>query len=153
MMNNVNSTPAARTDREGFALVTTVLVVLVLSVLAVAVAFLASAEKKTSFAEGVHVSSVFSADAGGEAAINFLRVSTSPPQITDFADSTVHNQPTTAVQGSQSYLFDAQYRGMEVKAGWTGEYMDFVYEIGSSGTASIDGESSVDLVATRLFKN
>ena len=53
-------------DREGFALVTALLVVLVLSILAVGVAWLASTEKKTSWAQGVHVEAIFTADAGGE---------------------------------------------------------------------------------------
>ena len=45
-------------NREGFAMVTTLLVVLILSVLAVGVAWIASSEKKTTFAESVHVQSV-----------------------------------------------------------------------------------------------
>ena len=66
-------------------MVTTLLVVLILSVLAVGVAWIAGSEKKTSFAEAVHVRSVFAADAGGEAAINFIRMSDAPPTILDFA--------------------------------------------------------------------
>lgn len=152
MMNSVNGVPAERNDREGFALVTTVLVVLVLSILAVAVAFIASAEKKTSFAEGVHVSSVFSADAGGEAAINFLRTSSTPPRIVDFGDNTVRNQANTALHGSQSFVYDARYLSKRPKPGWGMDYLDYDYEIGSQGLASVKGNSSVNVVASRLFK-
>lgn len=147
-----HSTSARSTGREGFALVTTVLVVLILSVLAVAVAFIASAEKKTSFAEGVHVSSVFSADAGGEAAINFLRTSPTPPRIVDFADNTVRDQGTTALHGSQSFDYDTQFLTKRLKPGWGMDYLDYDYQIGSRGTASIKGESAVNVVASRLFK-
>ena len=56
--------PNGSPGREGFALVSALLIVLLLSVLAVGVAWLASSEKKTSFAESVHLRSVLSADAG-----------------------------------------------------------------------------------------
>ena len=65
-------TPISTPDRDGFALVTTLLILLVLSVIAVGAAWLASSEKRASFAESVHLSAVYSADAGGEAGINFL---------------------------------------------------------------------------------
>ena len=66
------SAGTSRVDREGFAMVTALLVVLVLSVLAVGATWLASSEKKTTVAEALHVRSVFAADAGSEAGINFI---------------------------------------------------------------------------------
>lgn len=152
-MNDRIATPQAAPNREGFALVTTLLIVLVLSVLAVAVAWMATSEKKISFNEGVHVRSVYSADAGGEASINFLRLSSTPPQITNFADSTVATVGETAVQGSQSYSYDAQYDSWDVRPGWdVTMYRDFNYTVQATGRASVKGQSEVDLVATRLFK-
>jgi hypothetical protein len=138
--------------REGFALVTTILVVLVLSVLAVGVAWIATSEKKTTFAEDVHVRSVFAADAGGEAGINFIRLAEVPPRIINFADRTVVNQGSTALQGSQTYAFDARFLRRTPRPGWGMDYMDFDYRIGSDGTASRQGEASVDVVVSRLFK-
>ena len=140
------------TDREGFALVTTLLVVLVLSVLAVAVAWMASSEKKISFAEGVHVRSVFSADAGGEAGINFLRLADSPPHITDYTDNSVLNIGETAVLNSQTYAYDCFYSGKSPRPGWGVEFMDYDYRVSSTGRASTNGKSQVQLVASRLFK-
>ena len=139
-------------DREGFAMVTTLLIVLVLSVLAVAVAWLASSEKKTSFAEGVHVRSVFSADAGGEAGINFLRLADSPPHITDYSDNSVLNIAETPVLDSQTYEFDCFYSGKSHRPGWGVEFMDYDYRVDSTGRASTKGESNVELIASRLFK-
>ena len=138
--------------REGFAMVTTLLVVLILSVLAVGAVWLASSEKKTTFAEGVHVSSVFSADAGGEAGINFIRIATSPPRIIDFGTNTVRQVGTTNLQGSQNYDYDARYLNKRPKPGWGIEYLDYDYGVGSTGTASLDGESDVQVVVSRLFK-
>lgn len=139
-------------DREGFALVTTLLIVLVLSVLAVAVAWMATSEKKISFAEGVHASSVYAADAGGEAGINFLRLADSPPQITDFTDNSVLNIGQTAVLNSQSFEFDCFYAGKSPRPGWGVEFMDYDYQVASTGRASTHGESQVSLIASRLFK-
>lgn len=153
-MNDLMTRPAtARTDREGFALATTVLVVLVLTVLAVAVVFIASAEKRTSFAEGVHVSAVFSADAGGESAINFIRRAEAPPLVTDFADSTVAMVSGLTVQGSQSFDYDTDWAGWQPKPGWNAEfYRDFNYDITSTGAAAQKGRSEVTLRITRLYK-
>lgn len=139
-------------DREGFALVTTLLVVLVLSVLAVGVVWMASSEKKTSFAEGVHAASVFAADAGGEAGINFIRVSDSPPTISDFATMNVRSQGETALEGSAAYSYDANYLQKRPKPGWGIEYLDYDYRIGSQGTASRTGQSGVSVVVSRLYK-
>jgi len=141
-----------RPDREGFALVTTVLVVLVLSVLAVGVAWIASSEKKTSFNEGVHISSLFSADAGGEAGINFIRMSEIPPRITDFADNSVRDIGATGLQGSQTYEYDAHYVRKRMKPGWGMAYLDYDYRLAAQGTASREGVSGVELVVSRLFK-
>ncbi len=139
-------------NREGFAMVTTLLVVLILSVLAVGVVWIASAEKKTTFAEGVHVASVFAADAGGEAGINFIRISDSPPTITDFGTMNVRNQGTTLLEGSKAYSYNADYLTKRPKPGWGVDYLDYDYRIGSRGTASQDGESGVTLVVSRLYR-
>ncbi len=131
-------------NREGFAMVTTLLVVLILSVLAVGVVWLASTEKKTTYAEGVHVASVFAADAGGEAGINFIRLSDTPPAG--------GNQAQTVLEGSRTYAFTAVFDTMRLKPGWNTAYKDFDYEIGSTGTAGQKGESAVDVVVSRMYK-
>ncbi len=139
-------------NRDGFAMVTTLLVVLVLSVLAVGVVWLASAEKKSTFAEGVHIASVFAADAGGEAGINFIRVSDSPPTILDFNTFNVRSQGSTSLAGSSAYSYDATFLQKRIKPGWGTDYLDFDYRLGSRGTASRNGESGVDVVVSRLYK-
>ncbi len=150
MTPTTTSSPAA--NREGFAMVTTLLVVLILSVLAVGVAWIASSEKKTTFAEGVHMRSVFAADAGGEAAINFIRMSDVPPAITDFTNNTVQDQGATALEGSQSYDYSARFLQKRPKPGWGLNYLDYDYRITSRGTASRLGQSGVELVVSRLYK-
>jgi hypothetical protein len=144
--------PFDRPDREGFALVTSLLIILVLSLIAVAAVILSGTEKRTSFAESVHNSAVFSADSGGEAAIHFLRMSDSPPQIVDFADGTVHSENDAPVLATQEYDFECQYARKRPKPGWGVMFLDYDYNIDSEGRAAAQGRSNVDLVASRLFR-
>ena len=139
-------------NREGFAMVTTLLVVLILSVLAVGAVWLAASEKKTTFAEGVHIASVFAADAGGESAINFIRLSDTPPTYTDFGTQEVRSQSTTALQGSQAYSYNANFLRRWPKPGWGTDYLDYDYQIRSRGTASRNGDSGVGLVVSRMYR-
>ncbi len=138
--------------REGFALATTLLIILVLTVIAVGASWLATTEKRTSFAEGVHISATFSADAGGEAGINYLRLVPSPPSIIDFGDMTVHSQGTTPIQGTQTYDYTCQFLQKRPRPGWGLEFLDYDYAVASNGNASQDGRSAVRLVASRLFR-
>ncbi len=151
MSHTEMKTTTSALDREGFAMVTTILVVLILSVLAVGVAWIASSEKKTTFAEAVHMQSVFSADAGGEAGINFLRMSDTPPPIIDFSTRLVRSQGSTTLQGSQTFEYEAFFLQKRLKPGWGLDYLDYDYLIASEGAASRTGESGVDLVASRLY--
>ena len=152
MKNRVKKMFDQQPDREGFALVTTLLIVLVLSVLAVAVVWMATSEKKISFAEGVHVSSVFAADAGTEAGINFLRMASNPPRIVDYTDNSVLNVGETAVLNSQTFEYECFYDGKSPRPGWGVEFMDYDYRVSSTGRSSVHGQSQVDIVASRLFK-
>jgi Tfp pilus assembly protein PilX len=144
--------PLQRPDREGFALVTTLLIILVLSVIAVGAAWLASTEKRVSFAEGVHMRATFAADAGGEAGINFLRLVDEPPGILDFSDFRVHSEGTTNVHGSQRYTYDTHYVRKRPRPGWGTNFLDYDYRVVSTGQASTQGETGVELIASRLFK-
>ena len=140
-------------DREGFAMVTTLLLVLVLSVMAVGVVWIATAEKKTVFAESVHVRSLFSADAGSEAAINLIRLSNTPPVPADFGTMVIATVGETQISGSQTYDYSCVETGRIPRLGWsTNGYVDYDYRIAAHGTASTQGESGVQVVVSRLFK-
>ncbi|MFH1842662.1 MAG: PilX N-terminal domain-containing pilus assembly protein [bacterium] len=139
--------------RDGFAMATTLLVVLVLSVIAVGAAWLASMEKRTSFAESVHISALYSADAGGESAINFLRLSEAPPAIQDFVDLEVASQDETEIHGEQAFEYSCHYVSKRPRPGWGVEYLDYDYRIDSDGAAAGDGRSNIQLVASRLYRD
>ncbi len=139
-------------NREGFAMVTTLLMVLVLAVLAVGVVWMASSEKKTTSAEQVHISSLFSADAGGEAGINFIRLSATPPRVTTFSDSTVNVQGETSITGTQTYDYRCKFLKKSGRNGWQMEYLNYNYQINSNGHAGASGESGVQLMVSRLYR-
>jgi hypothetical protein len=139
-------------DREGFALTTTLLIVLVLTVLAVAAAWVASTERRTGWAESVHISSLFSADAGTESSINFLRLSETPPKIIDFGDMSVRNQGTTPIMGAQEFEYDCRFVSKRPKPGWGVEFLDYEYDIVSRGAATDVGRAAVQCVAGRLYQ-
>ena len=138
-------------SRQGFALVSTLLIVLVISVLALGVAWLASSEKKTSFAEGVHIRSVLAADAGSEAGINFLRFADVPPALSS-TDGLVAMTERITLANSQAFEFECLYVGKSFRPGWGVEFPDFNYHIDSTGFASTKGEGHVQVVAARMFK-
>ncbi len=156
MHNNARTRAVRREGREGFALVTALLVVLVLSVLAVGVAWIATSEKKTTFAESVHVRSLYSADAGTEAGINLIRMADAPLQGVSFVDNTVHVQADTPLDGSQTYAYATFFDGAAGIPGWSNStnagYFDYNYHINADGTASRTGRASVDVQVTRVFK-
>lgn len=151
-MNETRQTMLAP-DREGFALVTTLLVVLVLSVMAVGAAWLASSERKTTFAEGTHVRAVLSADAGGESAINFIRLSDDPPPPTDWITKQVADLGNTALQGTQAYGYDCFQDRVAYRPGWDPQvYRDYYYNIQAQGAASAKARSDVEVNVSKLFK-
>jgi hypothetical protein len=141
-----------RPDREGFALVTALLIILVLSVIAVAAIIIATTEKQTTVAESAHAAAVFSADAGGEAGIHFLRMSSAPPMIIDFSDSTVVAPTTAGLQDMQTYEFTCWFAGSGRRPGWDANYIDRTYRVQSTGQAAAGGRSDVRLLVTRTFK-
>jgi Tfp pilus assembly protein PilX len=139
-------------DRDGFALVTSLLIILVLSLIAVAAVVLSSTEKRTTFAEGIHATAIFSADAGGEAAIHFLRMSDAPPKIIDAADNKVQALSNEALVGQQEFDASTHYVRRRPKSGWSIQFVDYDFRVESSGRAAAAGRSDVDLVASRLFR-
>ena len=126
--------------------------VLVLSVLAVGVVWMATSEKKIAFAEQSHTASLFSADAGSEAGINFIRLSPTPPKILNFGDGTVLDQAETNLQGSQNYNFKCVYQNKTRRLGWGVNFRNYNYGINSNGAATTKGKTTVELVVNRLYR-
>ena len=137
--------------REGFALVSALLIILVLTIIGLGAGLLAKSERRCSMAECVHARSLCSADAGGECAINFLRLSEDPPLMVSTETQVVNTVAPTTLEGSQQYAYDCRYLGRRPKPGWGIEYLDYDYAVDASGAAAREGHSDVSLVISRLF--
>ena len=142
-------------NESGFAMVVAMAFVLGLGLLAVIVMTVASTEKNTSFNEYTYTRSFYAADAGGESAINWLRIQGSPPGLLDpqnhvFVPTGYIDLDTNKLD--HKYKFDVTYILKRPRAGWSTEYMDFEYQIDSDGASVGDSESGVEVNARRLFK-
>ncbi len=130
---------------------TAVLVVLVLSVLAVGVAWIAVLRAEVRLRRAGPHASILAADAGTEAGIHFLRVADVPPAVTG-AGGAIMSTGTITLQGSQSFEFACLYEGRSFRPGWGVEYPDFDYSIRATGYASARGEGHASVLASRMFK-
>jgi hypothetical protein len=73
--------------------------------------------------------------------------------IVDFSDNTVRDQGTTAIDGTQEYEYVCRFVNRRPRlGGWGTEYVDYNYAVTASGEAGVDGQSAVQIVATRLFR-
>jgi hypothetical protein len=64
----------------------------------------------------------------------------------------VRSQGSTTLQGSEAFDYGAFLVTKRPKPGWGMDYLDYDYRINSHGTASRLGESGVELVVSRLYK-
>lgn len=138
--------------RAGFAMASTLLIVLMLAVIAMGAAWLASSERKTSHAESVHMRALLAADGGTEAAINFLRLSNDPPPILDFGTLNVQAVVGQAIQNTQRYDYDCDFLRKRPKPGWGIDYLDYEYAVTARGVAGQRGQSGVQAVVARLYR-
>lgn len=142
-------------NESGFAMVVALAFVFGLGLLAVIVMAVSSTEKNTAFNDYTYTRSFYAADAGGEAAVNWLRIQGSPPGLID-VNKHVHlpsgYENLNTYKSDHQYKFDITYIRKRLRPGWSVEYKDFEYEIESDGASVRDAESEVEVNALRLFK-
>lgn len=147
MIKNLN-------NNEGFAMVIALGFITVLALLAGIIVAVSTAEKKTAFNEYTFTRSFYSADAGGEAAINWLRVQNRPPdQVDDPNDLVFVPGGMTQMTADHAYKHEVTYKGVQAREGWDYNlYKDYRYWIESDGESVADSEAEVELRVLRLFK-
>lgn len=139
-------------NENGYAMVITLAFLMALSLLAVIIVNVATSEKQTTFNETTHTQAFYAADAGGEAAINWLRFQNSPPPQLDNNGHVFVPTGYTSLSTKNDYRYDVQYKGKTWRPGWSSQYKDFIYQIDSNGASSRDSESSVEVQALRLYR-
>jgi type II secretory pathway component PulK len=139
-------------NEDGYAMVMALSFVTALALLAAIIVGVATTEKQTTFNETTHTQAFYSADAGGEVAINWLRFQNSPPPMLDNDGHVFVPTGYTPLNTKNEFRYDVQYRGKRWRPGWSHQYKDFQYEIESDGSSSQNSEASVEVQALRLYR-
>jgi hypothetical protein len=139
-------------NEKGAALIVTLMMIAGLAVIGGIIVVIAASEKQVVFNESTHMRSFYSADAGGEAAINWLRTQGSPPDILDGANNVFVPSGQTSLSSDHRYQFGIQYTGKRPRPGWSKEWKDFDYLVDSDGESVRDSRSEVELQTSRLFQ-
>lgn len=139
-------------NNTGYAMVITLAFITALGLLAAIIISVATTEKQTTFNETTHAQAFYSADAGGEAAINWLRFQNTPPPEVDNAAHVYVPTGYTALTSNNDYRYDIAYQGKQYRPGWSHHYKDFRYQIESDGASTQNSEAAVEVQALRLYR-
>lgn len=139
-------------DDKGVAMVVMLVFITCLALLAVIIVSVSISEKKTTHNEYTTMRSFNSADAGAEAAVNWLRLRPFPPDMIDSDKHVFVPAGYTQLSDDHRYQFDVTYDRKRIRPGWGTQYKDFEYDIVGMGESSQNSESEVALHAKRLFK-
>ena len=139
-------------DNRGTAMVMTLLIITCLALLAVIIVSVSVLEKKTTFNEYTAMRSFYSADAGSEAAVNWLVLQTFPPDIVDAENHVFVPTDFSELSSDHRYQFEITYTRKMIRPGWGLQYKDFEYGITAQGASVQESESEIALQARKLFK-
>lgn len=140
------------TNDKGIAMVVALSVITGLALLGVIVIAVATSEKRTAFNEYTHTRSFYAADAGGEMAINWLRIQNTPPNMVDAQKHVSVPTGYDTLSADHLYKYDITFVRKRLRPGWSLEYKDFEYMIESDGASVAESESAIELQTRRLFK-
>jgi hypothetical protein len=143
---------ATLNNNRGAALIVTLMMIAGLTIIAGVIVAVTATDKKVGLNESTHMRSFYAADAGGEAAVNWLRIQNSPP---GFLDPTKHVYLGSGMQDlghNHKYDFDVQYVRKRLRPGWSHEYKDFDYTVEAQGESVNKSTSELELRTSRLFK-
>ena len=152
---------ALLTNERGTALVAALFFITALSLTATVIVWTTSSERRSSFNEFSHVRSFYSADAGTEQAINWLRLQPSPPApvLDDGTDLYVKvDSSYTYIEQHHKFRVDVKHKleGGQVKLrhrpGWDNSWMDFEYTVDSFGSGATQSDAQIEVQAARLFR-
>jgi Tfp pilus assembly protein PilX len=139
-------------DERGSALLLSIGVLVILAVIAVVIVSIAVSEKKAQFSTFTQSRAFYSADAAGEAGINWIRIQPGPPSIVDAANHVFVAGSYIPLSTDHSYKYDVTFVRKHFRPGWSLEYKDFEYLIDADGTSVQQSQAGIAVNATRLFK-
>lgn len=139
-------------DQHGSAMVLAIVVLAVIAVIALVVVSISSSEKWTQFANYTQSRAFYSADAAGEAGVNWIRTQPSPPDILDANNRVFVAGGFTALSSDHQYKYDVQFVRARFRPGWSLEYKDYEYMIEADGISAKQSEAAIEVRAVRVFR-
>ncbi|MGD8414166.1 MAG: pilus assembly PilX N-terminal domain-containing protein [Candidatus Latescibacterota bacterium] len=140
-------------NEKGTALVATLFFITALAVTATIIVWVTGSERRVSHNEYTHTRSFYASDAGGETAINWIRVQQMPPPIIDSEHKFVASQDDyTYLTSDHKYQFDVRFDRVRFRPGWSREYLDFDYTIDSRGASVQESSTRIEVRTSRLFR-
>ena len=139
-------------SNDGYAMVLALVVITALALLGGIIVAVSTSEKQTAFNDYTYSRAFYSADAGGEAAVNWLRVQDSPPGLLDPAKHVYVPAGYDTLSNDHLYRHDITYIRKRLRPGWSIEYKDFEFTINSEGESVAEAEAELEVQALRLFK-
>ena len=139
-------------NEQGSALVLALAVLAGLALMAVIVASIATSSKWTAQSEYTHSRAFYSADAASEAAINWIRLQTEPPDLVGQERHVYQANDFKKLRDENKYKYDVRFARKRFRPGWSVEYMDYEYVVDADGTSAQESEAAVELRALRLFR-
>lgn len=137
---------------RGSAMVLTLGVLTVLALLAVILMSRAVTEKRTTFAEYTNSRSFYSADAAGEAGVNWLRRQYSPPEWVDTLKNVSVSNTFITLEGANRYKYNVQFQQKYHRPGWSIEYKDYEYNVDASGASANQSSTELAITVMRLYR-
>jgi Tfp pilus assembly protein PilX len=137
---------------RGSALVMALGVLAVLAVLAIVILTIVTGEKRTAFTEYTSSRSFYSADAAGEAGVNWILHQYQPPPTVDSLSDVYSNNTYITIANGNSYQFNVVYVRKRFRPGWSVDYKDYEYRVEAKGTSAQQSQAAVQVGAVRLYR-
>jgi len=150
-------------NERGIGLVAAMMIIALLAILVGIIAGIAVNERRSSFNESLHSSSLVAADSGTEEAIAWLLLQREPPSVTDWSLRRVRSQTLADLgdHAGQRYEYDM---GVALTPGgapdWgpapgysTEGFVQVSYDVISAGEAGLEGRSDVTVIVSKIFSS
>jgi len=109
-------------------------------------------EKRTALSEYTNSRSFYSADAAGEAGVNWIRHQYFPPEVVDVSNHVSLAPGFTTLDGPNRYKYDVTFVRKRYRAGWSSDYKDYEFLVVASGASAQQSSSAINVGATRLYR-
>lgn len=139
-------------DQRGSAMVLAIGVLAVLGVLAIVILAVVIGEKRTESSEYAHDRAFHSADAAGEAGVNWIRGQLSPAALVDTLSNVRLSTGVENIATDHRYEYNVRYVTKQFRPGWSVEYKDYTYTVSTTGTSAQQSQAALDVNATRLYR-